>query len=50
MPVESKYMSEYDAFKKDIKSVEADLYVIKSFDLTELRGKITMALENRIPC
>ena len=35
----------YDAFKEDIKSVAADFYVVKSFDLTELKQKITMALE-----
>ena len=35
----------YDAFKEDIKSVAADFYVVKSFDLTELKKKIAMALE-----
>ena len=35
----------YDAFKEDIKSVAADFYVVKSFDLTELKQKITMAIE-----
>lgn len=35
----------YDTFKEDIKSIAADFYVIKSFDLTELKNKITMALE-----
>ena len=35
----------YDTFKEDMKSVAADFYVIKSFDLTELKNKITMALE-----
>ena len=35
----------YDTFKEDMKSVAADFYVIKSFDLTELKNKIAMALE-----
>jgi DNA-binding response OmpR family regulator len=35
----------YDTFKEDMKSIAADFYVIKSFDLTELKNKITMALE-----
>ncbi|MDY6881224.1 MAG: response regulator [Desulfatiglans sp.] len=35
----------YDTFKEDMKSIAADFYVIKSFDLTELRKKIDMALE-----
>ncbi len=39
----------YDTFKEDIKSIAADFYVIKSFDLTELKTKIAMALEAEIP-
>ncbi|RLC28109.1 MAG: response regulator [Deltaproteobacteria bacterium] len=35
----------YDTFKEDMKSIAADFYVIKSFDLTELKDKIAMALE-----
>lgn len=35
----------YDTFKEDVKSIAADFYVIKSFDLTELKNKITMALD-----
>jgi two-component system, response regulator, stage 0 sporulation protein F len=35
----------YDTFKEDIKSIAADFYVIKSFDLTELKNKIKTALE-----
>jgi two-component system response regulator (stage 0 sporulation protein F) len=35
----------YDTFKEDMKSIAADHYVIKSFDLTELKNKIAMALE-----
>lgn len=36
----------YDTFKEDMKSIAADFYVIKSFDLTELKNKIAMALES----
>ncbi len=39
----------YDTFKEDVKSISADFYVIKSFDLTELKNKITMALEAASP-
>jgi two-component system response regulator (stage 0 sporulation protein F) len=39
----------YDTFKEDIKSIAADFYVIKSFDLTELKKKIATALETHIP-
>jgi DNA-binding response OmpR family regulator len=35
----------YDTFKEDMKSIAADFYVIKSFDLTELKNKINMALD-----
>ncbi|MDQ1333500.1 MAG: hypothetical protein QG552_450 [Thermodesulfobacteriota bacterium] len=35
----------YDTFKEDMKSIAADYYVIKSFDLSELKNKIAMALE-----
>ena len=39
----------YDTFKEDMKSIAADHYVIKSFDLTELKSKIVSALETHIP-
>lgn len=39
----------YDTFKEDIKSIAADHYVVKSFDLTELKNKIAAALEASIP-
>jgi DNA-binding response OmpR family regulator len=39
----------YDTFKEDMKSIAADFYVIKSFDLTELKAKIKMALETALP-
>ena len=35
----------YDTFKEDMKSIAADHYVIKSYDLTELKTKIAMILE-----
>lgn len=37
----------YDVFKQDLKSVAADYYVTKSFDLTELKKRIAMALETK---
>lgn len=37
----------YDTFKEDMKSIAADFYVIKSFDLTELKSKIGMALDTK---
>ena len=39
----------YDTFKEDMKSIAADFYVIKSFDLTELKNKIKVALETALP-
>ena len=39
----------YDSFKEDIKSIAADFYVVKSFDLTKLKEKIAIALETRLP-
>ncbi len=39
----------YDTFKEDMKSIAADFYVIKSFDLSELKNKISMALEANAP-
>lgn len=36
--------SAYDTFKEDMKSMAANDYVIKSFDLSELKGKIKKAL------
>jgi len=35
----------YDTFKEDLKSIAADFYVIKSFDLTELKNKIKVVLD-----
>ena len=39
----------YDSFKEDMKSIAADFYVVKSYDLTELKQKIAIALETRLP-
>jgi DNA-binding response OmpR family regulator len=39
----------YDTFKDDMKSIAADFYVIKSFDLTELKNKVKQALETSLP-
>ena len=39
--------SAYSAFKYDLKSIAADYFVVKSSSLSELKGKINMALENR---
>ena len=39
----------YDTFKEDMKSIAADHYVIKSFDLTELKNRIAQALETTVP-
>ncbi|AMM42220.1 chemotaxis protein CheY [Candidatus Desulfofervidus auxilii] len=35
----------YETYKSDIKSMAADAYVVKSFDLTELKKKIKQCLE-----
>ena len=37
--------SAYDTFKDDMKSIAADQYVIKSFDLSELKTKISDLLK-----
>jgi DNA-binding NtrC family response regulator len=39
----------YHAFETDMKSIATAFYVVKSFDLTELKEKIAMALETRLP-
>lgn len=39
----------YDSYKSDVKTIAADSYVIKSFDLTELKKKIAQALETVVP-
>ncbi len=39
----------YDSYKSDVKTIAADSYVIKSFDLTELKKRIAQALETVVP-
>nr|WP_272913390.1 response regulator [Desulfomonile tiedjei] len=41
--------SAYSSFKVDLKAVAADYYVVKSSDLRELKEKLKVALETRIP-
>jgi DNA-binding response OmpR family regulator len=41
--------SAYSSFKVDLKAVAADYYVVKSSDLTELKEKLKIALEARLP-
>ncbi len=38
--------SAYDSFKRDMKSIAADFYVVKSSDLTQLKKTIVRALES----
>jgi DNA-binding NtrC family response regulator len=40
--------SAYDTFKRDIKSIAADSYVVKSSDMTKLKKTITRALEGHV--
>lgn len=35
----------YDSFQHDLKSIAADYYVVKSVDLTELKNKVSQAME-----
>jgi DNA-binding response OmpR family regulator len=41
--------SAYSSFKVDLKAVAADYYVVKSSDLRELKEKLKVALETKIP-
>ncbi len=41
--------SAYSSFKVDLKAVAADYYVVKSSDLTELKEKLKIALETKLP-
>ena len=36
----------YDTYKHDLRSTAADYYVVKRYDLTELKMRIRMALES----
>jgi len=38
----------YDTYKEDPKSIAADYYVVKSFDLTELKMAIQKAIEVKV--
>ncbi len=40
--------SAYDTFKRDIKSIAADSYVVKSSDMTKLKKTISRAIEGHI--
>jgi two-component system response regulator (stage 0 sporulation protein F) len=40
------FCTAYDTFREDKKSIAADFYVIRSFDLTELKNSIAHALED----
>ena len=39
----------YDSYRYDVRAAAADAYVVKSFDLGELKMKIKLALEGQIP-
>ena len=41
--------SAYETFKEDPRSIAADYYVVKSFDLSELKTKIRMATDTHLP-
>lgn len=41
--------SAYDSYRYDRRAIAADYYVIKSFDLTELKAKLARALQTTIP-
>ncbi|MFZ2448426.1 MAG: response regulator [Syntrophobacteraceae bacterium] len=41
--------SAYDSYKYDRRARAADYYVVKSYDLSQLKEKITRALDARIP-
>ncbi len=41
--------SAYDSFRRDMKSIAADFYVVKSSDLTQLKKTIARALESAAP-
>ncbi len=39
----------YDTFKRDPRSIAADYYVVKSYDLSELKARIRMAIAANLP-
>jgi DNA-binding response OmpR family regulator len=40
--------SAYETYKEDLRSLAADYYVVKSFDLSELKKKIRMAIDTHL--
>jgi DNA-binding response OmpR family regulator len=41
--------SAYDSYKFETRAIGADYYVLKSFDLTELKSRVKMSLETSLP-
>ncbi len=39
----------YDSYREDVKSVAADHYVVKSYDLMELKAKLALVLKGENP-
>ncbi len=37
----------YNSYREDVKSIAADHYVVKSFDMAELKAKLAMVVKNR---
>ncbi|MBW2109083.1 MAG: response regulator, partial [Deltaproteobacteria bacterium] len=37
----------YDSYREDVKSVAADYYVVKSYDLSELKSKLAALLKEQ---
>jgi DNA-binding response OmpR family regulator len=37
----------YDSYREDVKSIAADHYVVKSFDLAELKAKLAMTIKGK---
>ena len=37
----------YDSYREDVKSVAADYYVVKSYDLSELKAKLASLLKEK---
>ena len=44
------FSTTYDGCRNDMRAAAANFYIVKSFDLTELKGKVAVALETRLPC
>lgn len=41
--------SAYETYKEDLRSIAADYYVVKSFDLSELKAKVKRATDLHLP-